>query len=1087
MSELYALLIGVDFYFPNQLPGGGGYGHLGGCVRDVTHVEAHLRDRLGLPSSHIFKLTASYTGGAEPAEPRDQWPTYDNIVTAFRQVKALAQPGDRIYFHYAGHGGRTVTAFPELKTDGLDEGLVPTDIGNAHSNFLRDVEFHYLIQELLEEKQVILTVVLDSCHSGGATRAVEGQLSAVPRGTNQVDRAERPLRDLVAPYADLVTRWRTQQTATREHTRAVQDANGWLLEPKGYTLLAACRPNELAYEYPFNGVERNGALTYWLLDTLRQAGPRFTYKMLHDRVLAKVHGQFAQQTPMLQGESDVVVFGADRIKPYYAVPVIQVQGERVQINAGEAHGLTRGAQLAIYPLGTSDFQTTPRSALLELDQIDAVEAWGRLIEGSSASVEAGAQAVLLSIADLNFQRKVGLDVADPTVRQALETELATQGKGFARLADPGEAIDYFVELTEAGELVIEDAGDQPVPNLRPAIRADAPNGVSRTVERLVHLARYRGVQELQVNDPAAAQKLRVDLIGNEVNRPGDRVGLRVTNTQQPGDDSRTLNITVLALSSDWSISQIYPAGAGLFQPVSPGETINLQFDAYLPDGQTESSDVLKVFATTATTNFRWLELPALDQPITRSATRSAAMNPLEQLLAAVTEEQSTTRAVRLVSSSEDKAWTVAQVELRVEDPSERSAATPASLAMPSQRGQTMQYDLVFEGGGAKGMVLVGAYQVLAERGHTPGRLLGTSAGAITAALIAAGYTPQEMLDALTERAGNLPIFATFMGDPPPFDDKAVQESAIRSFLRDIDFTFIPNFLEDKIDDQIAQALASRGRGRNFFALVERGGWYSAHNFLSWMSRRLDTGTFRGQPRQFSKLTLAQFHAITQVDLSFVAADASGSRLLVLNHRTAPDCPLLYAVRMSMSIPLLWDEVIWQAEWGPYRGHDLTGHAIVDGGMLSNFPIELFISAEAPVTAIMGAKQNNPILGLLIDDTLPVPAPRGLLVNSNVQLGKLQTLQRLMRLINTATTAHDKMVIEAFEHLVVRLPAAGYGTTEFDMSDERREALVDAGRLAMRAYLDQPPAPAAVPRGQEAAAAQQAQREADYIAMNILAH
>ena len=46
----------------------------------------------------------------------------------------------------------------------------------------------------------------------------------------------------------------------------------------------------------------------------------------------------------------------------------------------------------------------------------------------------------------------------------------------------------------------------------------------------------------------------------------------------------------------------------------------------------------------------------------------------------------------------------------------------------------MIYDLVFEGGGAKGFVLVGAYDEFVKRGHTHGRLLGTSAGAITAAL-----------------------------------------------------------------------------------------------------------------------------------------------------------------------------------------------------------------------------------------------------------------------------------------------------------------------------------------------------------------
>ena len=42
----------------------------------------------------------------------------------------------------------------------------------------------------------------------------------------------------------------------------------------------------------------------------------------------------------------------------------------------------------------------------------------------------------------------------------------------------------------------------------------------------------------------------------------------------------------------------------------------------------------------------------------------------------------------------------------------------------------MKYDLVFEGGGAKGMVFVGALQVFESLGHTPGRLMGTSAGAI---------------------------------------------------------------------------------------------------------------------------------------------------------------------------------------------------------------------------------------------------------------------------------------------------------------------------------------------------------------------
>jgi len=52
------------------------------------------------------------------------------------------------------------------------------------------------------------------------------------------------------------------------------------------------------------------------------------------------------------------------------------------------------------------------------------------------------------------------------------------------------------------------------------------------------------------------------------------------------------------------------------------------------------------------------------------------------------------------------------------------------------------------------------------------------------------------------------------------------------------------------------------------------------------------------------------------------------------------------------------------------------------------------------------------------------------------------------------------VIDEYASLVVRLPAAGYGTTEFDMSDKRREALVGAGRAAMASYFDTPTTPGA---------------------------
>ena len=107
----------------------------------------------------------------------------------------------------------------------------------------------------------------------------------------------------------------------------------------------------------------------------------------------------------------------------------------------------------------------------------------------------------------------------------------------------------------------------------------------------------------------------------------------------------------------------------------------------------------------------------------------------------------------------------------------------------------MDYDLVFEGGGAKGMVFVGAMQEFEARGHKYGRLLGTSAGAITATLLAAGYSSAEMLAALNEKLPDgSSVFTSFMAAPGPFDKASVQNSHTRAFLRSINLPLVPDFL-----------------------------------------------------------------------------------------------------------------------------------------------------------------------------------------------------------------------------------------------------------------------------------------------------
>jgi NTE family protein len=79
------------------------------------------------------------------------------------------------------------------------------------------------------------------------------------------------------------------------------------------------------------------------------------------------------------------------------------------------------------------------------------------------------------------------------------------------------------------------------------------------------------------------------------------------------------------------------------------------------------------------------------------------------------------------------------------------------------------------------------------------------------------------------------------------------------------------------------------------------------------------------------------------------------------------------VRMSMSVPFAWQEVVWQPDWGAYLGKDIVGHRVVDGGLLSNFPIAYLVSRAPEVLAAMGTQLgSSKVLGFLIDEGLPVP-------------------------------------------------------------------------------------------------------------------
>jgi len=319
--------------------------------------------------------------------------------------------------------------------------------------------------------------------------------------------------------------------------------------------------------------------------------------------------------------------------------------------------------------------------------------------------------------------------------------------------------------------------------------------------------------------------------------------------------------------------------------------------------------------------------------------------------------------------------------------------------MATAETQNLNVDLVCEGGGVKGIGLAGAFAALAEHGYKPQNLAGTSAGAITAALIAAGYTADE--------------------------------------LRDIVFGLDYRQFEDKTwEDRIPLV------GQGVSILVETG-VYQGKAFETWMQNLLEAKNVR----TFADLRTEWPDPKYQYKLQVVVSDVSSRQLLVLPRDADvlgihPDeLEVAHAVRMSMSIPIFFEPVRVENK---ETNHE---HILVDGGMLSNFPVWIFDCEDeaTPDWPTFGLMLVEPDPEVPVSDRIPPPehAPRGL----------TGLVSLLSGMVHTMMEAHDRLYIEKAQYArTIPIPTLGVHTTEFDISPERARALFDSGRTAAEQFL-----------------------------------
>lgn len=296
-----------------------------------------------------------------------------------------------------------------------------------------------------------------------------------------------------------------------------------------------------------------------------------------------------------------------------------------------------------------------------------------------------------------------------------------------------------------------------------------------------------------------------------------------------------------------------------------------------------------------------------------------------------------------------------------------------------------QCDVVLEGGGVKGLGLVGALEVLHAAGYVPQRVAGTSAGAIVGSLLAAGMSVRRLVELMHSV------------DYRKFRDKS--------------------------------ALSQFGWPGEGLSLIITKGIYRGEFLRKWLDAQLKLLGVE----TFGDLRLTEPWALAlpperRYKLVVIASDVSRGRLVHLpwdyhlygldpNKQRVSD-----AVRASMAIPFFYEPAI------------LNGKFLVDGGILSNFPVSIFDdTAEWPTFGVkLSAKEDA---RLTIN---PVTNP----VNYSTAI------------LGTMIEAHDRLHVDmpSVTARTIFVDASPVKATHFDISRAEQQFLYDSGRHAANKFL-----------------------------------
>ncbi|HOR48786.1 MAG TPA: patatin-like phospholipase family protein, partial [Rectinema sp.] len=226
-------------------------------------------------------------------------------------------------------------------------------------------------------------------------------------------------------------------------------------------------------------------------------------------------------------------------------------------------------------------------------------------------------------------------------------------------------------------------------------------------------------------------------------------------------------------------------------------------------------------------------------------------------------------------------------------------------------------NLVFKGGGVRGVAYIGALQYLYEHGmmrHIE-RVAGTSAGAITALGVA--MNPTDFMSFKT-----LANSLDYRKVPSEQDEKTEKLTSKRLIA------IIEHYRELAIFKNLQCSIR----------LLQEKGWYSSEYLYTWLRSIIaEQFTVTKDAYTFADFANPQIHKDDRpfLDLYITGTDVSNRTSRLFSFETTPDMEVALAVRISMSIPLFFEAIQYQ-----YPGTE-EPQFYVDGGVMWNYPINLF--------------------------------------------------------------------------------------------------------------------------------------------------